>query len=129
MPRCRPCSPDRSHSVGPEADRIRQAHHHREIIRQSVRYIDSFLRLRRPLTDPGICFGHQIVALVLGGQIEIGEWELSVTNIRLTSIGRAIFRADELVRPSRPTYMRFWDGRSIHVRGIEPPTVPPARGH
>jgi hypothetical protein len=54
---------------------------------------------------PGICFGHQIVARALGGEVvpNGGKWEVGVTPMQLTELGKRIFRTQEaaLVRRSR----------------------------
>ncbi|KAJ3737259.1 class I glutamine amidotransferase-like protein [Lentinula guzmanii] len=44
----------------------------------------------------GICFGHQIVSLALGGTCvkNDGKWEIGPTNIRLTDIGKSVFEID-----------------------------------
>ena len=47
----------------------------------------------------GICFGHQIVGRALGAKVARGEqgWEVSVTPLELTSLGKDIFGVDTLV--------------------------------
>jgi len=46
----------------------------------------------------GICFGHQIVARALGGECIRNEsgWEMGVTDVALTEVGRSIFGTDIL---------------------------------
>ncbi|THW03082.1 class I glutamine amidotransferase-like protein [Aureobasidium pullulans] len=46
----------------------------------------------------GICFGHQIVGRALGAKVARGEqgWEVSVTPLELTSLGKEIFGVDIL---------------------------------
>lgn len=40
----------------------------------------------------GVCFGHQILARMLGGELEAGkDWELSLTELELTEHGQQIF--------------------------------------
>lgn len=48
----------------------------------------------------GICFGHQIVGRALGVKVDRNEkgWEVSVTEIKLSEAGRAVFGSDTLVR-------------------------------
>jgi GMP synthase-like glutamine amidotransferase len=55
----------------------------------------------------GICFGHQIVGRALGAKVARGEqgWEVSVTPLELTSLGKDIFGVDTLVRfPPPPIF-------------------------
>ena len=51
------------------------------------------------ILDPGICFGHQIIARALGGECvpNDGRWELGPTPLQLTDLGKRIFGSDELV--------------------------------
>ncbi|KAJ3859877.1 class I glutamine amidotransferase-like protein [Lentinula novae-zelandiae] len=44
----------------------------------------------------GICFGHQIVSLALGGTCvkNDGKWEIGPTKLRLTNIGESVFGID-----------------------------------
>ncbi|KAF9223200.1 class I glutamine amidotransferase-like protein [Gyrodon lividus] len=46
----------------------------------------------------GTCFGHQIIAKALGGSCtpNDGLWEVGVTTIQLSALGKAIFGTDEL---------------------------------
>ena len=46
----------------------------------------------------GICFGHQILCRALGSKVEPqsnGEWELSHTELNLSSVGQQLFRTEE----------------------------------
>lgn len=44
----------------------------------------------------GVCFGHQILARMLGGELEAGkEWELSLTKLELTDDGKKLFDTKE----------------------------------
>ncbi|KAA1477948.1 class I glutamine amidotransferase-like protein [Dentipellis sp. KUC8613] len=46
----------------------------------------------------GICFGHQIIARALGGSCvpNGGKWEIGVTELDLTDLGRRIFGVEKL---------------------------------
>ncbi|KAJ4383117.1 hypothetical protein N0V85_008498, partial [Neurospora sp. IMI 360204] len=45
----------------------------------------------------GVCFGHQIVGRALGNKVERNEkgWEVSVTRVGLTEVGRGLFKGRE----------------------------------
>ncbi|KAI0030093.1 class I glutamine amidotransferase-like protein [Vararia minispora EC-137] len=45
----------------------------------------------------GVCFGHQIVARALGGEVRPndGKWEVGITPIQLTDLGKRIFHTQE----------------------------------
>jgi GMP synthase (glutamine-hydrolysing) len=47
----------------------------------------------------GVCFGHQIVGRALGVPVAVNEkgWEVSVTEVRLSSRGREVFGLEMLV--------------------------------
>jgi GMP synthase-like glutamine amidotransferase len=47
----------------------------------------------------GVCFGHQIVARALGQHVNRGEagWEVSVTPVELSELGKQLFKQDTLV--------------------------------
>lgn len=49
--------------------------------------------------NPGICFGHQIVARALGGSCvpNDGRWEIGPCEIDMTDLGKQIFGLDVLV--------------------------------
>ncbi|KAI9567528.1 class I glutamine amidotransferase-like protein [Boletus coccyginus] len=65
-------------------------------IHKLIEYVKRILVEKPSLKIFGICFGHQIVATALGSKVEPRSWELSVTNIELTRIGKAIFHSPEL---------------------------------
>lgn len=73
----------------------------------------------------GVCFGHQILARMLGGELESGkDWELSLTKLDLTEDGQKIFDTKEKTIElhqmhsdsvtSVPEGCRVW-GRSEHT--------------
>lgn len=46
----------------------------------------------------GVCFGHQLLCRMLGGTVEgsaSGEWELAHTEMRLSAIGKSLFRTTD----------------------------------
>lgn len=55
-------------------------------------------KTRPDMKFSGVCFGHQMLARVLGGTVEGtpgGEWELAHTEMELTDIGKKLFRTDD----------------------------------
>jgi len=69
------------------------AYEDREWIRKLVDYV-----ARIPTTRPktkliGICFGHQIIAQAMGSKCvpNDGKWEIGITELALTDLGRQIF--------------------------------------
>ncbi|KFH44781.1 putative glutamine amidotransferase-like protein-like protein [Hapsidospora chrysogenum ATCC 11550] len=50
------------------------------------------------VTLVGICFGHQIIARALGGQVErnAGAWEVSVDQVDLTPEGQKVFGVEKI---------------------------------
>lgn len=48
----------------------------------------------------GICFGHQIVGRALGGVCDRNEkgWEISITEVNLSEIGKGLFGRNSFVR-------------------------------
>jgi GMP synthase-like glutamine amidotransferase len=51
-------------------------------------------------TIAGICFGHQIVVRAVGGESvpNDGKWEVGVTEVNLTAVGKQVFGADTIAR-------------------------------
>ncbi|KAG9311387.1 class I glutamine amidotransferase-like protein [Chiua virens] len=84
-----------------------------EWINKLVAYVQHILASKPALKVFGICFGHQIIARALGGSCvpNNGRWEVAVTTIQLTPLGRAIFGTDQL------------DIQQMHRDHV--PTVPP----
>jgi GMP synthase-like glutamine amidotransferase len=50
----------------------------------------------------GVCFGHQIVGRALNQYVNRGEvgWEVSVTPVELSELGKKLFRREKLVSAS-----------------------------
>ncbi|KAJ4986008.1 gmp synthase [Stagonosporopsis vannaccii] len=60
-----------------------------------IRYIWTH---RPDIKFTGICFGHQILCRTLGSTVEPepnGNWELSHTHLKLSSVGKQLFRTDD----------------------------------
>lgn len=77
------------------------------------------------ILDPGICFGHQIIARALGGECvpNGGRWELGPTALQLTDLGKRIFGSDELVSLPHTPFPSF--NFSITLRSFLPcPSLP-----
>ncbi|KAF8631452.1 hypothetical protein AX15_002390 [Amanita polypyramis BW_CC] len=94
-----------------------------------INYLTSYIA-RVAATKPsikiiGICFGHQIVARAMGGEVvrNNGTWEVGPTQIALTDMGKAIFGVDSFYIqqmhqdhvPSVPT--------NFHLLGSTPVSV------
>lgn len=47
----------------------------------------------------GICFGHQIIALALGGTVDLNPkgWEIAVREVQLSDRGKEIFDLNDVV--------------------------------
>ncbi|KAG6331617.1 hypothetical protein ID866_7471 [Astraeus odoratus] len=69
-----------------------------EWINKLVAYVKRAIEEKPKMKIFGICFGHQIIARALGGSCvpNNGKWEVAVTNVQLTALGKAIFRSDDL---------------------------------
>ncbi|KAF8837399.1 class I glutamine amidotransferase-like protein [Paxillus ammoniavirescens] len=69
-----------------------------EWINKLVAYVKRIAEEKPKMKIFGICFGHQIIARALGGSCvrNNGSWEVAVTTIQLSPLGKAIFGADEL---------------------------------
>ncbi|KIK96618.1 hypothetical protein PAXRUDRAFT_825764 [Paxillus rubicundulus Ve08.2h10] len=67
-------------------------------INKLVAYVKRIVKEKPKMKIFGICFGHQIIARALGGSCvrNNGPWEVAVTTIQLSPLGKAIFGADEL---------------------------------
>lgn len=70
-------------------------------IRKLVAFTDLVLKQRR-VRLVGVCYGHQIVARVLGAKVARSDrgWELGVTPVDLTERGKELFGLPALVRGS-----------------------------
>ncbi|KAH0828632.1 class I glutamine amidotransferase-like protein [Lanmaoa asiatica] len=67
-------------------------------INKLVAYVKCVVTEKPSLKVFGICFGHQIIARALGGSCvqNNGLWEVAVTTIQLTPLGKAIFGSNQL---------------------------------
>ncbi|KAK2462773.1 hypothetical protein APHAL10511_005164 [Amanita phalloides] len=65
-------------------------------INNLVAFVARVAQTRPSIKLIGICFGHQIIARALGGQVvrNHGRWEIGPTPISLTDLGKAIFGVD-----------------------------------
>ncbi|KAF8549196.1 class I glutamine amidotransferase-like protein [Imleria badia] len=89
------------------------AYEDKEWINKLIAYVARIIAEKPSLKLFGICFGHQIIAGALGGSCvqNNGLWEVSVTTVQLTPLGKAIFGSDQL------------DIQQMHRDHV--PTVPP----
>lgn len=64
-----------------------------EWIHKLVEYIKDIAKQKPMVKIVGICFGHQIVGLALGGSCvrNNGIWEVGPTNVNLSEIGQKVF--------------------------------------
>ncbi|CCG83656.1 putative Class I glutamine amidotransferase [Taphrina deformans PYCC 5710] len=61
-----------------------------------VSWLDRTWKENKNVKMSGVCFGHQILARMLGGELEAGkDWELSLTELNLTDDGKKIFGTKE----------------------------------
>ncbi|KAH7926613.1 class I glutamine amidotransferase-like protein [Leucogyrophana mollusca] len=61
-------------------------------INRLVAYVADLAAQKPEVKIIGICFGHQIVGRALGGEcVPNGKWELGVTEVQLSELGRAVF--------------------------------------
>ncbi|KAF8132363.1 class I glutamine amidotransferase-like protein [Boletus edulis] len=69
-----------------------------EWINKLVAYVKRIITEKPSLKIFGICFGHQIIARALGESCvrNPSGWEVAVTTIQLTPLGKAIFGSDQL---------------------------------
>ncbi|KAI0777649.1 class I glutamine amidotransferase-like protein [Trametes elegans] len=67
-------------------------------INRLVDYVRYLAKEKPQVRILGICFGHQIVARALGGECvpNGGRWEIGVTEIELTDLGRKLFGVEKL---------------------------------
>ncbi|KAL4063669.1 class I glutamine amidotransferase-like protein [Scleroderma citrinum] len=69
-----------------------------EWVNKLVAYTKRIIEEKPKMKIFGICFGHQIIARALGGSCtpNSGKWEIAVTTVQLTALGKAIFGSEEL---------------------------------
>lgn len=114
--------------LGQQVDRLCRTHFYRDAAHENIRY------MRLPLLYPlpphsytGICFGHEIIARALGSTLDRVQWEVSVTTIHLTHIGRAIFHADKLVRSSCSARAMLINVKNLQMMHTKQVAVTPAQ--
>ena len=92
-------------------------------IQTLVQYIRDLATSHPRVKIVGICFGHQIVALALGGQVvpNNGLWEIGVSQVRLTKAGVDVFGEDGGEHIVRTTLGSLDCTHSRHSCGIECP--------
>lgn len=74
------------------------AHGDDEWIHKLMDFIKYIWTHRPDIKFTGICFGHQILCRALGSKVEPepnGNWELSHTELKLSDVGKRLFRTDE----------------------------------
>ncbi|KAL9713304.1 hypothetical protein Ac2012v2_002909 [Leucoagaricus gongylophorus] len=60
-------------------------------------FLKDLLENHKKVKICGICFGHQILGRVFGGEcVSSGQWEIGPTLVNLTDVGKSIFGADQL---------------------------------
>ncbi|KXN85517.1 Putative glutamine amidotransferase-like protein C13C5.04 [Leucoagaricus sp. SymC.cos] len=69
-----------------------------EWLRKLLSFLKSVIRNHPKVKWFGICFGHQLICRVFGGQCvpSTGQWEIGPTPIDLTDTGKSIFGVDRL---------------------------------
>lgn len=73
------------------------AYENLEWINRLVDYVRDVATNKPHIKLIGICFGHQIIARALGGEcVPNSNWEISITELQLTDIGKKLFGADSL---------------------------------
>ncbi|CCM04362.1 uncharacterized protein FIBRA_06534 [Fibroporia radiculosa] len=130
------------------------AYENLEWINRLVSYVREIANEKPHIRVIGICFGHQIVARALGGECvpNDGKWEVGVTEIALTEVGRRLFGVPTLniqqmhrdhvpaVPPSfellgstpislNQGMVRFYEGRGAGTPGVEDVHILTVQGH
>ncbi|OBZ78439.1 Serine/threonine-protein kinase gad8 [Grifola frondosa] len=74
------------------------AYENLEWINRLVSYVTSIVKEKPNIKLIGICFGHQIIGRAMGGECvpNDGKWEVGVTEIALTDIGKQLFGVSSL---------------------------------
>jgi len=68
-----------------------------EWVNKLVEYTSNLPRSKPEAKIIGICFGHQIIARAFNGTcVRNSQWDVGITEVRLTGIGRRIFDANSL---------------------------------
>ncbi|KAK5958813.1 hypothetical protein OHC33_000656 [Knufia fluminis] len=74
------------------------AHGDDKWVHQLLDLLKELWQTRPDMLFSGVCFGHQILARMLGSKVEVeagGKWELAHTEMELSEIGQKLFRTNE----------------------------------
>ncbi|EGN94380.1 hypothetical protein SERLA73DRAFT_188231 [Serpula lacrymans var. lacrymans S7.3] len=74
------------------------AYQNLEWINKLIAYVKRLVEEKPEVKIFGICFGHQIVARAVGGECvpTDGLWEIGVTEMQLTDVGKKVFGVDSI---------------------------------
>jgi GMP synthase-like glutamine amidotransferase len=77
---------------------VYDAHGNEPWVLQLLDLLGTLWKSRPDMLFSGVCFGHQILARLLGGEVEghpSGKWELAHTQMRLSGVGQQLFRTQD----------------------------------
>jgi GMP synthase-like glutamine amidotransferase len=76
---------------------VYDAHGNDKWIQELIKLLETLWKERPNMRFSGVCFGHQILARILGAKVEPtrgGDWELAHTEMDLTPVGQRLFRTN-----------------------------------